>query len=176
MTAISAELPDNATPLQKVMRVLDLFAEGGSLQDHMKATGVNSRTFYGHVYKDPELDSLYKDIKRGRADMNVDEAYRTGMDSALDSKQARVRADILMKIAAFYDRQQFGDKIDMTIDQRVSVSAPLAAARARALRPGRDLGQVQDAVIVPMQQLSDMRPTDKQSGVPPKPRSNPFED
>lgn len=176
MTETLPETVDKRTPLEKVMAVLDLFAEGGSIQDHMKAVGINSRTFYGHVYKNAELDSLYKDIKRGRADMNVDEAYRTGMDSTLDSRRARVRSEILLKIAAFYDRQQFGDKIDVTVDQRVSISGALSEARARALRPGRDLSQVQDAVIVPMQQLSDMRPPDNKSDAPAKPRNNPFED
>lgn len=108
--------------------------------------------------------------------MMVDDALELSMVEGVDPRLARVQSDIKLKIASHYDRRKFGEKIDVTVDQRVSISGALSEARARALRPGRDLSQVQDAVIVPVQQLSDMRPTDNKSDVLAKPRNNPFED
>lgn len=177
MTTDPLTLPETATPRERVIRTLELFAEGGSVQDHMKACGVNSRTFYGIVYKDNELDALYKEMKRGRADMNIDECYKISMNQELDSKRARVQAEILMKLAAFYDRPQYGEKVDVTVDQRVSVSAALSAARARALKPVRDLAGVIDAEIVQPQQLTDQRPIDSKSvETVEAPRINPFDE
>ncbi len=56
-----------------------------------------------------------------------------------DVQRARLIVDNIKWRASKLHAQQYGDKLDVTIDQHVSITGAQAMARARVLRPISDL-------------------------------------
>jgi hypothetical protein len=163
----------------KVTQIIETYAEGGTLCDAIDATNMRRGDFYSTLRKYPELKQKYYEVQESRADMMVDEAYSVSMDNDKHPGTARVQAEIRLKIAAAFDRKRFGEKVDMTIDQTISVGGALQAARARALQPRRNLAGVIDAEVTDIPQLSAPSTTDKKSDEPafvPDPSVNPLDD
>ncbi len=112
-------------------------------RDHFAISGL---AFYRALRENPDLKQAYHDVQAGRADMMYDEAYAISTDANLDPRHARVASDIRMKMAAAFDRQRFGERIDMTLSGHVDLTAALLEARNRAsLQPPRDLEVIPDA-------------------------------
>lgn len=159
----------------QALKVIEMYAEGGTLQaarDHYNMRGAE---FYRALSAFPEVNALYVEAQKNRADMMYDEAYQISTDATVHPSQARVQAEIRMKIAAAFDRAKFGDNLKLEVDQTVSVSDALTAARNRALRPRRDLENVIDVQPSDNAQQIEQGTTDKQSVALPKPKVNPFE-
>jgi hypothetical protein len=75
-----------------------------------------------------------------------------------------VRADILTRLAGFFDRSRFGDKLDVSVTGQIDLTAALADARARALpQPPCDLTNAIDAEFSTIPQLSVLETTDQRS-------------
>lgn len=163
---------------EKLLEVLKIYREGGTRRNAQKVAGMGTHDFYDTLRANPDLEELYYTIQKDKADDLVDEALEVSMDDVAEPKRARVQIDGKMKIAAVYDRKRFGQQVDLTLDQRISIAAPLAAAKAR-LRPLRDLGRATDAEVIEIPRLSDQRTSDKQSEVqvstPRKLQVNPFD-
>lgn len=127
-----------------VRNVLELYAEGGTVKEHLNTHNIKHGHFYAYLRANPEVKSTYHDIQESRADMMVDETY--GLDCS-DPRAARVKADIRLKIAALYDRRRFGDRIDLNVTGQVDITGALTEAQTRSLRPMRDLANVSDAQV-----------------------------
>jgi hypothetical protein len=139
----------------KVLRVLEIYAEGGGIMDAFKEAHITSRDFYKEKRTNPTISALYDDIKRDRGDMASEEAYGVvrELDTGLitDEKHARVKAEILLKIAAMYDPNKFGNRVNVQADVGPNIIGAMSDA-AKRLAPGRDLIPAIDAeyaVIVP---------------------------
>lgn len=160
----------------KVLAVLETYSAGGTLKAALKAHALHPHSFYTFLDDNPEIMAKHQAIKRHRADMMVDEAYEIGTDENAEPRRARVQIDSRIKIAGFYDRQQFGEKIDLTVHNHVDLSAALLEARNRALpQPLRNLENVQDAEFVALPGAIDSGTADKQSAAP-KPLAQPGAD
>lgn len=151
----------------KVLRVFEMYAEGGTVGAAMDAVGISRRDFYRTMRQDPELKAIYYEIQEGRADMMYDEAYEIGTSEAVNPQRARVQSEIRMKIAAAFDRKRFGEKVQLDVQGNVSVIGALEAARQRALPPPRDLGNVIEGQAIELPSLPEPQPTDKASGARP---------
>ena len=77
-------------------------------------------------------------------------------------------------IAARVAREQWGDRVDIAVDQRVSITAALEAADARA-RPIRDLSKVIDAESADITSLPALTATDNESVTPRDALPDPFD-
>jgi peptide deformylase len=163
----------------KVLKMFETYAEGGSLGLALDKIGLSRMAFYKAMRDDPSLKSLYYDIQASRADMMYDESYKISEDvltvEGTDPRSARVAADIRMRIAAAFDRDRFGDNVKVTHAGQVDISGALLEARNRSLRPARDLPTISDAQYVELPTLSIADPTDKQS-VTRKDFIDPFSD
>lgn len=167
------------TMSQAASQAIEIYAEGGSIHDARNAAGISGRDFYAALRADPQLQQRYYDTQTQRADMMVDEAYQISGDNEKPPGVARVQAEIKLKIAAAFDRKRFGEKVDMTIDQTLSVAGALEAAKARSLRPRRDLASIPDGEVTEIAQLLPPQATDKKSDAPtfvPDPAVNPLDD
>ncbi len=71
-------------------------------------------------------------------------------------------------------REQWGDRVDVAVDQRVSIVAALEAADAR-LRPIRDLSRVIDAESADVAALPALASTDNETVERPNDLPNPFD-
>ncbi len=151
----------------KVLKVFEIYAEGGSVGMALDSVGLMRGSFYKHLRENPEIRQIYEDIQRSKADMIVDEAYEISLDKSANPRLARVQAEIRLKIAAAYDRKKFGDKLAVEHDAGPNLAAAIAEAKGRALLPPRDPGQITDAEYTEIPAPKASEPTDKQSEVSP---------
>ena len=151
----------------KVLKIFEINAEGGSVAPAIDSTGLKRGLFYKFLRENPDLQQLYYEIQRSKADAIVDEAYQISMNDKADPRLARVQAEIRLKIAATYDRQRFGDKIAVEHDAGPNLMEALEAAKSRALLPPRDPGKVTDAEYTEIPAPKAAEPSDKQSEVSP---------
>jgi hypothetical protein len=79
-----------------------------------------------------------------------------------DPARARNRMAIRQWIAGRVAREQWGDRVDVAVDQRVSITAALEAAELRA-RPIRDLSRVIDAESTDLSALPAPTATDNET-------------
>jgi hypothetical protein len=151
----------------KVLKLFETYAEGGSLGHALDKIGLSRMAFYKALRDDPSLKTLYYDIQASRADMMYDESYKISEDvltvEGTDPRSARVAADIRMKIAAAFDRDRFGDNVKVTHAGQIDISGALLEAKNRSLRPARDLQTISDAQYIELPSLLAAEPTDKQS-------------
>lgn len=83
-------------------------------------------------------------------------------ESDPDPARARNRIAVRQWIAARVARDAWGDRVDVSVDQRVSITAALDAAEGR-LRPIRDLSRVIDAESVDLSALPAIAATDNET-------------
>jgi hypothetical protein len=91
----------------------------------------------------------------------------------------RVAADIKLKLAGFYDRPRFGEKIGVELEAGPNLAEALAAANRRAPLPLCDLGQVTDAEFRALpgpqgQDATDNESVGAPSGATEAPASDPL--
>lgn len=83
-------------------------------------------------------------------------------ESDPDPARARNRMAIRQWIAGRVARDAWGDRVDVSVDQRVSITAALEAAESR-VRPIRDLSRVIDAESADITSLSALTATDNET-------------
>ena len=83
-------------------------------------------------------------------------------ESDPDPARARNRMAIRQWIAGRVAREAWGDRVDVAIDQRVSIAAALEAAEGR-VRPIRDLSKVIDAESADITSLPALTSTDSET-------------
>lgn len=149
----------------KVLAVLAIYAEGGTMRA-ARGNGITGRDFYKTLRDNPDVDDLYREIQRNRADMMVDEAYALSDDDELLPQAARERSAIRLKIAGLYDRKRYGEKIGIELDAGPNLVEAIEAAKRRVLPPPRDLSQTIDAEYTALEPPNAQGATDKQSDEP----------
>ena len=103
--------------------------------------------------------------RQASVDADVDRMDDVARDE-LDVQRARLLVDVIKWRASKIHSQVYGDKVDVTIDQRVSVTSAREMAMARVLRPISDLVDTTDVADVAIAgALTDGR-SDKESERP----------
>lgn len=148
----------------KVLAVLAVYAEGGTMK--IARGDMRGRDFYKTLRDNPDIDDLYREIQRNRADMMVDEAYSLSDDASLNPQAARERSAIRLKIAGLYDRKRYGEKVALEIDAGPNLVEAIEAAKRRVLPPPRDLSQTIDAEYTALEPSNTQGATDTQSDEP----------
>ena len=141
----------------------------------MQAHELHPHKFYTFLDDNPEIMAKHQAIKRHRADMMVDEALEIGTDNTVDPRRARVQIDSRLKIASYYDRQQYGERIDLNVHNHVDLIEAIAEADGRRLRLPRNLENVTDAEFAALPGRSDSGAADNQS-VAAEPPTSPATD
>ena len=152
----------------KVLAAIETFQEGGTIRAARQIHGVSATAFYWNINNVPDIETRYKQVKKNKADMNVDEAEEVLIDEP-DPRRARVKIDTLFQKAKFYDRETFGDKVDVNIAGTVSLSGALEAAKARALPPTCDPDKLIEGEAVDITALSQPQSPDSVSVARPAP-------
>lgn len=150
--------------IAKVKRVFELYAEGGAVAPIILSLGMEFKHFYQVLRENPSMQQEYYEIQRARADMMTDEVYLDSVDAVQkDAKLLRVRADLKLRVAGFYDRKRFGDKVQVEIDTGPDLTAALLAARQRTALPMRDPANTGPIIDAAFKEITGSRATDKQS-------------
>ena len=85
--------------------------------------------------------------RQASVDADVDRMDDVARDE-IDVQRARLLVDVIKWRASKLHAQQYGDKLDVTIDQRVSVTTARTMAMARVLRPISDSVDTTDVADV----------------------------
>ncbi len=153
---------------EKVLKVLELYMEGGSLASHLAKVGMSKGDFYKTKREQPDLGAMYLDIQVARADMMVDENYQLAndviTDDDIDPRRARVSADIKTRIAEAFDRDRFGQNVKLNVSGVIDLTGALIEAKQRAALPGRNLEPIAYTEYETLPDVASMRSPDKQSG------------
>lgn len=137
-----------AIPADTIDRALEMIAEGRSLIQVSSELGVKRSTLYDAFKRDGVLDR-YETARQMAADALAEELVEIA-DSEPDPQRAKVRCDQRRWLASKYLPSRYGEKLDLSITQRVDLQGALAEARARVglVRVAGEVIDVQDAEIV----------------------------
>lgn len=87
-------------------------------------------------------------------------------DQYADPIKARLKSENIKWFLSKRMHRVYGDKLDVNIEQSVSIQAALDAANQRVLRPIRDLENVQEAEVIEMKDIYSDGLTDNKSVTP----------
>ena len=130
-------------------QILDQIADGKILPRAIQSVGLSmtSSNFIRAVLRNPKLAQAYDEARVAQASALAEQALEVA-DTERDSARARNMIDVRKWLAAKLNPRQFGDRIDLNIEQSVSIKSALEAAESRILRPMSDLiNQRQSQVI-----------------------------
>ena len=147
---------------QKALEVVEAFAKGGFLRDLFDELGVSSPDFYRARKQYSSVDCAYTAAREGKADHFADEVVRIA-DAEGDPNDKRVKIDARKWSCQVFNRQVYGDKIDMAISGRVDIGAALSEARNRALRIPCDSVVMEEAEVIDLTAYPLLAPPDAQS-------------
>lgn len=155
---------------QIVDRVIELVIDGATLRDACATAQITMQSFHRILCSERELSAHYARAMELRADVWADETVQIA-DTDADPARARNRINARQWGAAKTHSRKYGERIDLNINQQISIDGALLEAKQR-LRPVRDQLDIEDADIVEPQALDAPRPTDTQSvAVPAEPES-----
>lgn len=124
----------------RARQAFEIYSEGGTIVAALQKVRMKHRDFYAALRRDPELKREYLEIQEARADMMADENYAlASADKIDDPRSARVQAEVRFKLAGFYDRRRFGERVQVEMEAGPSLTAALAAARGRLALPASNL-------------------------------------
>lgn len=142
--------------------VIDKVADGAPLKAALAELGLSPGAFHHVVSGHRELGPAYARAQEIRADILVEEAIEAA-DTDSDAARARNRMTIRQWAASKYNSKRYGERIDLNIQQSISINDALSEARLRILRPVRDQLDVEDAQVIDSPRLSAPEPTDNKS-------------
>lgn len=152
--------------------ITDLLEGNTTIKNAVQKQGVTLSAFKWYLRKDKEAASALVDALEFRTHLWVDDTIQLADG---DGDPAKVRNQILVRHwgAERYNRKQFGNQVDINVTQTVDVTATLAEARSRLVRPVRDQLEA-DVVDVPLKAALPVGTTQVQApaAAPPEPPAN----
>lgn len=156
MTVMDQEL----TTLQA--QVADLVVGGAYLKDAAALCGMTVAQLARQRADDPAFDETIRRARRMAAELRVDEMDDIAATEP-DVNRARLRVDVIKWRASKEAAHVYGDRLELNVNQTVDIGAALAEARARTVRPARDLLPVIEGEVRVIASDASVRPIDKES-------------
>lgn len=154
--------------VQKVHNAIELIGQGKLIKQACAEVNISITAFREAVLSVRELASDYARAQEFRADMWADEIIEIS-DTAEDQMKARNQIDARRWLASKHNQRRYGDRVELNVQQSISISDALTEARARLLRPVSDQPPVIDAQVVDIPRLNGPEPTDTVSDSAPEP-------
>lgn len=134
--------------IERAKRVIAKVAEGQSLKRALIEEGLSAVTFNAARSSVRELNVSYLQAREIQSDLAVDEAVEIADDSSIDPQQARNMIDIRKWRASKLHSRVYGDRIEVNMQQTISIADTLADARARLVLPDRYQLPTLDAQVI----------------------------
>ena len=128
--------------------VVDAVAEGATLAGTLEVLGVEYSTFRRYLNTDPARTMQMVRARIDAAGTLADES-KTIADTDPDPQRARNRIDVRWRLAKAFNPRQFGDKIDLTVTERLDPGAAHARSllRLQAMREPRLIEHSENSTI-----------------------------
>jgi hypothetical protein len=148
--------------------IIAAYSDGTPLKDACSAAGVSKRELSEYVRLSAEnadiLEKAHESFAAALVAQSIDIA-----DNDPDPQRAGIRVKTRQWVAARLDRKTWGERLDVNVEHRVSISAALDAANAR-LGPPRDKIIDVTPQAVEIAEPISLEPVDNKSVAP-----NPFD-
>lgn len=157
----------------KVRRIIEMILAGSSLKVALAETGISSGTLHRVMCEDRELSTAYSRAVEVKADLLADQVIELA-DGEGDPNKVRNQINARQWLASKLNKR-YSDRIDLNVTQTIDVSATLAEARARLVRPVSDQLTHDPAQVIDYTPNLFSKPRDTQSVSGP-PASDPEPD
>ena len=161
--------------LPKVRRAIELVLDGLPLTKALIEVDLSMISFHEVLAGERELAANYARARELRADVLVEEAIDAA-DNDTDAARARNKMTIRQWAASKWNSKRYGERIDLNIQQSISINDALSEARLRILRPVSDQQHIEDAQVIDMPRIQASEPADKESVSAPAAPADPFPD
>ena len=133
--------------------IIKEFAEGPSLTDILKRRKISMFDF--SIFRDstPDRSNRFDTARRAKADVIVEELIGIS-DTEMNPQVARIRTDVRKWYASKAAPQQYGDRIDINLNQVVDISGALAAANARVVHQSVSIPDTKKTLGFPPRDMS----------------------
>jgi hypothetical protein len=180
ITPMPADLPPSVSHCEKspaavshyetCQRVISGVFGGLAVADSLRHHGMAPATFYEKLDSDPELSEAYARAQRYRAELLADEVVSIA-DTEEDAGKARNRIMARQWYASKVNQGKWGDKLNIEVEQRVSLVDAIKEAQGRVLSASYQ--RITDEDETPATAtLSLGSARDNESGDAPKPAEN----
>lgn len=149
------------TKEQAIEIINTMVDEKASLRVALHGYGIKPSDFYAYVWSDSYLTDLYVRAQSVKAELMVEDIIDIS-DNEIDASKARNRIDTRRWYAAKIQPNKYGERIDVNVNQVVSITDALADAKKRLL-PNDASQHIIEGELVDTKQVSDQRTTDTQS-------------
>jgi hypothetical protein len=145
----------------KVFAAIDLYAGGLPITNACKQAGISHQTLVDRCKSSDIVRSAWNAAHEMHAAALVAQSIDVAAQDP-DPQRSRVRMQAFQWAASRVDRKNWGDRVDIQVEQKVSITAALEAAEQR-LRLGSDLIIDGAAQVIEDKALIEARSTDSQS-------------
>lgn len=135
--------------VQKVNTVIRLVSEGSSLRAACTRADVSLATFYEVITGSRGVAEAYQRAREVRADLDVDQILDISDDETIDPQRARNMIEARKWRASKQYAKVYGDKLDISSTQTISISDVRQEALKRVLDFRGQANEIFDAETVP---------------------------
>lgn len=142
---------------ERVESVLSEYAEGVPIENSIRSIGMSSRDFYRYLDLNPSVETEYRTIQRNIADKLIASCLELAArepENMFDVAGIKVRAAVRMKIAGFFDRKRYGERITTEHEVGPDLLAAIGAAKQRVALSARDLETLTHVEHVVIEQVA----------------------
>ena len=132
MSNLTVHANQRLTSLQE--SICDDLSGGLYLQEAAKKNGLTVSQLQRMRIREPVFDQAVSRARALSIDAKVDDLHRIAEETP-DVQRARLISENIRWAAGKLHPKVYGDKLDLTITERVDLGSALAEARARILRP-----------------------------------------
>lgn len=161
------------TKVERVEGVIQNLLDGKTLRKAIDGYFTDAKVFFDAIAGERELSLRYARALEFRGDLLVDEALEI---SDGDGDPAKVRNQVAIRqwLATKQASKRYGERIDLNVQQSISINDARAEAlqRTRILRPVSDQQEIEDArspsVVLPLSLDSQSNSAPAAPPVPPE--------
>lgn len=154
----------------KVLAAIEAYSAGGTIEKALQSVGISKTPFRRILKEEPEVMALYEAAMRSRSYVFLDDAFTVademGTENGLDPANARVKAEILMKLSGAANPDRFGNRVNVQHEVKPSIINAIEEGRKRSLRPPCDPALITDAEYTDISAPCALETSDKQSAAP----------
>jgi hypothetical protein len=126
--------------------VVDLILSGGTYEDVAKKLGFkNYGALKRYLKTDPDLDLRIKDARFDSCDALEDQLLM--LADKYNKEYARVKMEAISKLLQYRNPQKYSHKVDLNVNQNISIKANLDKATERLYHSVRDVQPELDAAV-----------------------------
>jgi hypothetical protein len=146
--------------IEKAERAIAVMYDGAHVRAALDLVGLAPQTFYELVETVPNLNVAHAAARKFQAFAMVDD-MKDLADGDGDPAKVRNQIEVRKWTASRLNRKEFGDSVEVNMNQTIDIAGALTAARERVTRPVSDQLEHDEAQTVEFTELPASRTHDK---------------